>query len=278
MITETKLDSLLAHSNPLPMAPDMSSADKSLLLKSICDRQIDDTDLLLETVKLHDSVTVEFRGQVAVLNFDDGNANLLTIPVLQAFIQAIDLCEADSEIGAIAIIGREGFFSAGLERSIFFESPDTVNKCLGTLAELLMRLYESSTRVAVACTGHAIAAGALLLLAADVRIGTTGQFKIGMNEVSIGITLPSWATEFARQRLSNRAFQRATATGHLYPPVEAIDAGFVDQLVDGDVISAVISEAQKLAILDPISYGETTLSSRGECLSNMRALIKSSGR
>ena len=266
MITETKLDSLLAHSNPLPMAPDMSSADKSLLLKSICDRQIDDTDLLLETVKLHDSVTVEFRGQVAVLNFDAGNANLLTIPVLQAFIQAI------------AIIGREGFFSAGLERSIFFESPDTVNKCLGTLAELLMRLYESSTRVAVACTGHAIAAGALLLLAADVRIGTTGQFKIGMNEVSIGITLPSWATEFARQRLSNRAFQRATATGHLYPPVEAIDAGFVDQLVDGDVISAVISEAQKLAILDPISYGETTLSSRGECLSNMRALIKSSGR
>ena len=70
----------------------------------------------------------------------------------------------------------------------------------------------------VACPGHAVAAGALLLLGADYRIGARGDFRIGLIETQIGMVLPRWAVELARERLSVRHFQQATVGARMYDP------------------------------------------------------------
>ena len=61
---------------------------------------------------------------------------------------------------------------------------------------LITRMFESEVPVVIACSGHAVAAGALLLLGADVRIGSRGAFRIGLIETEIGLVLPRWAAEF----------------------------------------------------------------------------------
>ena len=83
---------------------------------------------------------------------------------------------------------------------------------------LITRLFGSEVPVVIACTGHAVAAGALLLLGADVRIGARGAFRIGLIETEIGMVLPRWAAELARERLSRRHLQRATVGAEMYDP------------------------------------------------------------
>lgn len=276
MIDDDQLGILLARSNPVRIVPIIAERDKASFLESIYRQKPDGVDIYLDTVRLHDAVKLEFRGQVAVMTFDDGKANILTVPILHAFIKAIDLCESDGETTSLAIVGRPGFLSAGLDRNKLSESVNATNESVDLLALLLVRLYSSSVRITVACTGHAIAAGALLLLAADRRIGEIGSFKIGMNEVSVGITLPDWAIEFANQRLSKSAYQRTVSTGHLYSPVDVVGTGFLDVIVEDNLITAVIEEAEELAALDPVFYNEITLPSRDEHLNTMRDLMKKS--
>ena len=89
-----------------------------------------------------------------------------------------------------------------------------------------------------ACTGHALAAGALVLLAADRRIGAAGDFKIGLNEVAIGMALPVWAVELARYRMPPSQLDRVIL-GETGGPEEACAAGFLDRVVAPDELLAV---------------------------------------
>ena len=76
--------------------------------------------------------------------------------------------------------------------------------------------------------------GAILLLAADTRIGAEGPFKIGMPEVAIGMPLPRFAVELAHDRLSRRWFTAASAHAEVFDPVGAVDAGYLDRIVAPD--------------------------------------------
>ena len=99
--------------------------------------------------------------------------------------------------------------------------------------------------------GHALAAGALLLLTTDVRIGSDSPAKIGLNEVAIGMPLPIFAVEFARDRLTKKTFTQATMGARVFSPEEAAVAGYLDRVVPADtVLDEAVAEARRLA--DPL--------------------------
>ena len=127
-------------------------------------------------------------------------------------------------------------------------APDAVRALVKEGALLTMRVYEFERPVVIACTGHALAAGAILLMAADVRIGSAGPFKIGLNEVAIGMPIPIFAAELARDRLSRRHVTAATALATIYDPQGALDAGYFDGVVEPDgVVDAALERAAALA-------------------------------
>jgi enoyl-CoA hydratase len=92
--------------------------------------------------------------------------------------------------------------------------------------------------VVLGVTGHALAMGGILLCCGDVRIGADGPFKLGLNEVAIGMPVPAFATELCRDRLSPRAFTRAVQLAHVHSPAEALEAGFLDEVIDADAVGA----------------------------------------
>ena len=193
---------------------------------------------------------------MAVLRFDDGKANVLSHAAIGAFEAALD--RATEEAGTVCIVGREGRLCAGFDLAIMTGEPDGALRLVSRGAELLMRLYLHPQPVVVAVTGHALAAGALLVLVCDVRIGADVPAKIGLNETSIGMPLPQFAAELARDRLTPTALVRATLAAEVYDPAGAVEAGYLDRVVPADeVVGAAIDEANRLGAYRAGAYART---------------------
>jgi enoyl-CoA hydratase len=123
-------------------------------------------------------------------------------------------------------------------------------------AELALRLLSFPTPVVAACNGHALPMGAFLLMSSDIRIAAEGVYGIGMNEVAIALTVPRFAIEIARNRLTPAYFNRTVTTGQMLPPAEAAVAGFVDWTVPADELdAAALQAAQALSKIDMAARG-----------------------
>jgi len=177
---------------------------------------------------------------------DDGKANALSHAALDALNAELDEAERDAK--SVVIVGRPGRFCAGFDLSVINAGPEETQNLVRRGGELILRLFMFPRPVVAACTGHALAAGAIILMAADHRVAAQGSFKIGLNEVSIGLPLPIYLTELAQQRLSKRHLTAATMLAHIFDPDAAIDAGFVDEVVDPEVVeSTAVERAQHFA-------------------------------
>ncbi len=219
-------------------------------------------------------VQYTLEGQVAVIRIDDGKANALSHTVLDALHASLDRA-ADDGAAAVALIGRPGRFSAGFDLSVMGQGGAAVRDMVSKGAGLALRLYEWPAPVVAAVTGHALAMGAVLCLAVDERIGTEGAYKIGLNEVAIGMTLPDFALELAQDRLSRRHLTRATACAEIYSPETAVDAGYLDRVVaEGQADAAAIGRAGEWAsTLDAKAYRNTKGALRRESAERLRGAV-----
>ena len=191
----------------------------------------------------------------AVIQMDDGKANALSDAMITEVGEA--LARAEKEANAIVLAGRPERFCAGFDLKVMMSSPEAARAMVRRGADLLMRLYGSPLPVVAACTGHALAAGALVLLTADVRIGAAGEFRIGLNEVSIGLSVPVLAMELARDRIATTELGRATLRAQIYGPDEAARVGFLDEVVPAtEVVARAMQEAARLGALSrPAFHG-----------------------
>ena len=216
--------------------------------------------------------TYELDGRVATIAMDDGKVNALSIEMLKEVHAALDQAERDEAV--VVLTGREKFFSAGFDLEVFSERPGEIVEMLTLGARLSERILAHPTPVLVACSGHAIAAGTFAALAADLRIGVDGPFKLGLNEVKIGLTVPLYVVELARQRLTPRDFNRSLVTAAMYSPSEAVAAGFLDRVVAIEELREVsLAAAEELAGLDMAAHAATKLRVRDGALKALREAI-----
>lgn len=222
-----------------------------------------------------DAVRVEHIGPVMVVHLDDGKANALSAEVIQAVSAALDHAESDPGVGAVVLHGRPGKFCAGFDLNVMRGGDvGAVLRLVSDGGELVRRCYGSPVPVVAACTGHALAAGALLLLGCDVRVGADVDCKIGLNEVAIGMVLPAWALTIAEDRLSRRHLQRVVVNAVVTGAADAVDSGFLDEVVaEGSVLSTAVERATELAALNGRAYAGTVLALRGPVLERMATQI-----
>lgn len=202
-----------------------------------------------------DNVTYELRDRIAVISIDDGKANALSFEVLAAIDAGLDRAEADGA-GAVLLAGRTGMFSGGFDLKVMGGGDAKATLGLVTTgAELILRIYRSPKPIVAACTGHAVAAGALLLMGAHHRVGADGAFRIFLIETQNGMVLPDWAVELTKERLVGPHAQQAAIESRVYDPATAVEAGFLDRVVAADeVLDAALAEAARLAALPAAAY------------------------
>lgn len=209
------------------------------------------------------------EGATAIVEMDDGKANALSDAMIEQVTAA--LTRAETEAGAMVLAGREGRFCAGFDLRVMMSGPEQAKALLSRGSELLMRLYGARVPLVIACTGHALAGGALTVLTGDIRIAAAGEFRIGLNEVSIGLPVPVLAMELARDRLLPTALTRATLLGHIHSPAEALAAGYVDEVVaPGEVMTRALAEATRLSAIGSMPFRATKDRLRSRTIAHIR--------
>lgn len=210
---------------------------------------------------------------VAYVTMDDGKLNALSPRMCEELGAALQ-CAAE-ERAVVVLAGREGAFSAGFDLKVLRGDAPAALALLRAGFELAERVLAFPRPVVVACSGHAIAMGAFLLLAADYRIGALGPYKLTANEVAIGMTMPHAAVALCRQRLAPAQFSRALIVADVFAPGEAVQAGFLDEVVPAsELVPAARARALALAKLDPIAHAATKLRVRAESLELLRRGIE----
>ncbi len=214
-------------------------------------------------------VRYRMEGTTAVVEMDDGKANALSVAMIDALLAA--LTRAEGEASAMVLAGRPERFCAGFDLRVMMSGPEHAKALLTRGSDLLMRLYGTPIPLVIACTGHALAGGALVVLTGDLRIAAGGAFKIGLNEVAIGMPVPLLAMELARDRLTAAALPRATLMAHVHTPDEALVSGYVDEVVPAaEVLPRALAEATRLGALGRLPYRMTKERLRGKTITYIK--------
>ncbi len=220
-----------------------------------------------------DRVAYALSDGIATITMDDGKANALS-PAMQSEInEALD--QATKDEAAVVLVGRAGMFSAGFDLKVLGSGGLEAIGMVKSGFLLAERILSNPKPVVIACTGHAIAMGVFLLLSGDYRVGGMGTYRIIANEVAIGLTMPQPAIEICRQRLNPAHFSRAVINAELFSPDSAIEAGFLDRIVDpAEVLSVAHEKAAELLQLDQNAHTQTKIKARKPALAALRAAIE----
>lgn len=202
-------------------------------------------------------VTYSLRDGVATLRLDDGKANALSLAMSEAIGAGLDRAAGDARI--VVIRGRPGVLCGGFDLKVIRAGDAAARVAMVEAGmALLGRLYLLPQPLVIACTGHAVAAGGLMLLTADIRIGLRGDFRIGLNETAIGLSLPQAGIELARDRLIPGALTEATLRARLYGPDDAARVGYLDAAEDGGGFDDAVARAvEELSRLDAAAFAAT---------------------
>lgn len=218
-------------------------------------------------------VTYRLDGQVATITMDDGKVNVQSPAMLAELNAALDRAAADQAV--VLLTGRDGVFSAGFDLPVLMAGGQDALTMLRGGFELAERLLSFPTPVVIACTGHAIAMGAFLLLSGDYRIGAAGAFKLQANEVALGITLPRAAVEIMRNRLAPTHLARVALLAEPYTPDTAVAAGFLDRVVDpAELAAEAMATARATTALGMQAHAASKLRARRPLLDALRAAIE----
>lgn len=220
-----------------------------------------------------ESVICQIANNVATITIQNGKVNAISHQVIDELNQAFD--QAEQAKAVIVLTGQAGILSGGYDLKVMGESMDAAMALVEKGTTLTRRMLSFPYPVLVACSGHAIAKGAFLLLAADYRIGVDGAFKIGLNEVAIGMTMHHGGVELARGRLAPVFFNRSVILAEMVSPQEAVTAGFLDKVVsEAEFAPTVQAIAQAMTKLDMKAHHQTKLKARAELLRVLDESIK----
>ncbi|WP_460042785.1 crotonase/enoyl-CoA hydratase family protein [Pseudomonas sp. S2_H01] len=222
---------------------------------------------------MSDLVAYQLDDGVATLTLSNGKVNAISNEVIAAFNAALDQAEKDRAV--VIITSGPGILSGGYDLKIMTSSPEAAMDLVAAGSTLARRMLSHPFPIVVACTGHAVAKGAFLLLSADYRIGVEGPFSIGLNEVQIGMTMHNAGIELARNRLNTSAFGRSVINGEMFDPKGALQAGFLDKVVAPEELTdAARTVALQLKKINMKAHKQTKLKVRRDFLETLDKAIE----
>ncbi|WP_418358849.1 MULTISPECIES: crotonase/enoyl-CoA hydratase family protein [Shewanella] len=218
-------------------------------------------------------INVTIENNVHVISLNNGKVNAISPEVIAQLNAALDAAEHDSAV--VILTGQPGILSGGYDLKTMKQSSEAAIALVTAGSTLARRMLSFPTPIIGACPGHAIAKGAFLLLSCDYRIGCNGPFKLGLNEVAIGMTMHQAGIEIARNRIPQNYLSRAVINAELFAPEQAVLAGFLDQVVEPDqLMDTAHLVAKHMQTLNMPAHLATKLKERQSILAQLDSAIE----
>lgn len=203
-------------------------------------------------------IRYETRGQVALIEMDDGKANAVQSEFCERMQQALDQADRDGA-KAIVLTGRPTVFSGGLDLKVLPAlTTGELGRTLGIFSRTMERLYLSPIPIVAASSGHALAGGMIIYLTADYRIAVDdgGTSKYGLNEVANGIPFAAWTMALARAGIPPAEHERVIMHARIMDARETLERGITHELVNSreEARSRAFEVAEDLCALERKAY------------------------
>jgi enoyl-CoA hydratase/carnithine racemase len=207
------------------------------------------------------------HGPIRELRLARPPVNALNPGLIRRFNEEFDAALA-AGARAVVVSGQPGMFTAGLDVPELLQLDRArMLECWKMFFAAQARLASSRVPVVAAITGHSPAGGAVLALYCDYRVMAEGQFKIGLNEVEVGLTPGPVICAVLRRLVGARQAERLASGGLLISPAEAVAIGLVDLAVPAqEVVAAAIAWAQRMIALPPGALSITRAIVRGDLI------------
>jgi enoyl-CoA hydratase/carnithine racemase len=219
-------------------------------------------------------VTVETHGEVALVRIDRPPANALDLELLEEGSAAVADLRA-AEPGAVVLVGREGFFSAGVDlKAVPTLDRDGQRAMVDGINRLFLAWYSFPRPVVCAVNGHAIAGGLILALCGDHRVGA-GAGKLGLTELRVGIPYPAAAMAIVRAELPPPTVRALALRAELTEAgPHAVELGLLDELCASDrLIERSLHVAAGLAELPRAAYTRVKDQLRGATVAELERVV-----
>ena len=167
---------------------------------------------------------------VAEIRFDDGKANVMSTAWFRELGELLDRAEKEQAKGVL-FRGRAGMFSGGLDMKwLPTLKGDDARELVETFSSTMLRVWSLPIPTVAAIGGHAVAGGCVLASACDMRFAALGPFRIQMNEVLVGMAMPSWASVICRSAFPVPAANDLLLLARPFSPQEARALGVLHGL------------------------------------------------
>lgn len=175
---------------------------------------------------------------------------------------------------ALILSGGEGMFSAGLDVPELLQLDRAAMQVFWkNFIDLLHTIAASPVPIVATITGHSPAGGAVLALFCDARFAAAGDFKMGLNEVQVGLPVPAIIHAALKRLVGARQAERLCLHGLLIAPEEARRIGLVDQVLPfSQLRPAALGWCRDLLALPSTAVAATRRMVRADLLAEFETL------
>jgi enoyl-CoA hydratase/carnithine racemase len=187
------------------------------------------------------------HGAIRELRLARPPVNALDSGLLRTLVAAVG---GAAGCDALVVTGQPGLFSAGLDvRGLLHLDRAGVHATFVELWRVQHAIAHCALPVIFGITGHCPAGGTVMAIHGDYRVMAQGDFRLGLNEVQVGL-IPGGVIHAAFRRLTGGHAPQLLTRGALVDPVTALRVGLVDELCDaGQVVARALDVAREFCTL-----------------------------
>lgn len=218
-------------------------------------------------------LNITHQGAVAVLKMQRGKANPLNKQMFTELSQALTQLENDSNTRAVVLTGNGEFFSAGLDVIELYDyNSEELTDFFHQFHKFVIQLVSFPKVMIASVTGHSPAGGCVLALGADYRVMAQGKYRIGLNEVPVGIVVPPTIFNLYSFWIGNQRAYQYLLVGKMVTADEGVAIGLIDKAVPlEEVETEALAIANQVLRANDVILTNTKINLRKGLISSMQS-------
>jgi enoyl-CoA hydratase/carnithine racemase len=202
-------------------------------------------------------IKTENNEGLLIVKMARGKANALNTAMVEELNAALDHAASDENVrGVVLASDRPKVFSGGFDvLEVFAYDRETMTEFFGRFIDLYEGMMRLPKPVVAAVNGHAFAGGAVMALAADKRVMAEGDFGFALNEINLGLVLPSGMIRMAVSAVGATNAREIALEGKTISPARALEMGLASELASPEtVLDRAINQAREMADKPPLTF------------------------